>query len=859
MLSIGKMGSGQEGYYLELASEDYYLEGGEPPGLWWGGGASHLGLEGEVARDALRALMDGVRPGPGDPLIQRQAYRDGRARTPGWDLTFSAPKSVSVLWSQAPQEIRERIQAAHLAAVKEALTYLEQEASFTRRGHGGKDLTPVRLIAALFEHGTSRASDPQLHTHALIVNVGIADDGRGGALRSRDLYRHKMVAGVLYRAALAQGLRQSLSVALERRESAFEIRGVPSPLIELFSSRRAAIEAAMKEAGAAGAKAAAKFTISTRQRKEHIAREVLFDAWRKLGTEFGFDISRIVNREKAPEMEVSRLIEGLRSIACHVMQKITVNESFFPERDVFRGVLERVQHLGLEPALIRASVGSMLHEPARTLSLAPDGPYARFTTVEMFRAEESLLEKARAIAGERFAPPTEIDYERAFGKKPVFQMLSDEQREAVRFLTAGHRFRALVGIAGSGKTITLDATREVFEQLGYRVIGLAPTGKARLELEKGAGIRRTFTVAKFLLLQETSNSYIAKHVGRQLIRAARGWQTYTREQAPLNAKTVVFLDEAGMLGTRQLEAVLTHIEKAGATLITSGDFRQLQAIEAGSPFRALTQIFGTTKLTEIRRQKHAWMRAAVVDFVEGRADAALERYLLEGKLEVSHDKGKAMSSLMRKWESHHSLKLKESLILAGTREDVHELNERAQKVRIQRGTVNPDRSCSFQGKRVCEGDRVVFGRNDRKLGVANGDFGEVVKIESETIAKALMGQRRITVRLDRTGKKGEPQLVTVDSREYRNLSLGYAATTHKAQGATIDRTFVLAGGWMQDRELSYVQFSRAREETHVFATVDEVGEKLADLAYRMSISRQKSLAHDLRPNLGQTLSPSLEL
>jgi len=161
MLSIGAMTGGQGQYYLDLSREDYYLNGGEPPGWWWGAGATSLKLRGLVARHELQQLLDGFSP-KGERLTQN-AGRDNRR--PGWDLTFSAPKSVSVLWSQADAEARRQIQEAHLAAVKAGLHYLETEAAFTRRGKAGLERERTGLLVAGFEHGTSRAGDPQLHTH----------------------------------------------------------------------------------------------------------------------------------------------------------------------------------------------------------------------------------------------------------------------------------------------------------------------------------------------------------------------------------------------------------------------------------------------------------------------------------------------------------------------------------------------------------------------------------------------------------------------------------------------------------------------------------------------------------------------
>src|SRR5262245_27980884 len=200
MLSIAALSGGQGNYYLALARDDYYLKGGEPPGRWLGEGAKLLGLTGQVEGPALKQLLRGFSADGAVPLIQGAGNSDHQ---PGWDLTFSCPKSVSVLWSQAEESERRVIQEAQAAAVREALDYLQDVAAFTRRGKGGHTQERTKLLVASFDHGTSRAQDPQLHTHCLILNVGVRADGTTGTILSEPFYRHKLAAGAMYRAELA--------------------------------------------------------------------------------------------------------------------------------------------------------------------------------------------------------------------------------------------------------------------------------------------------------------------------------------------------------------------------------------------------------------------------------------------------------------------------------------------------------------------------------------------------------------------------------------------------------------------------------------------------------------------------------
>jgi conjugative relaxase-like TrwC/TraI family protein len=241
MLSIGKLAAGGEDYYLEAVAaglEDYYLGAGEAPGAW-GAGAEALGLQGEVAPEDLRAVLEGRAP-DGEQLADAPP---GRARVPGFDLTFSAPKSVSLLHALGPPAVQSEMVAAHEAAVAAALGYLERHAAFLRRGAGGHELVPAQgLVAAAFRHRLSRAQDPALHTHVLVANLARSADGRAGALDGRALYRHAGTAGHLYQPELRHQLSRRLDIEWRPvRHGLAEIEGVPAEVLRAFSRRRAEI------------------------------------------------------------------------------------------------------------------------------------------------------------------------------------------------------------------------------------------------------------------------------------------------------------------------------------------------------------------------------------------------------------------------------------------------------------------------------------------------------------------------------------------------------------------------------------------------------------------------------------------
>src|SRR3954452_10526210 len=260
MLSIGKLAAGQAKYYLDQAEvrvdvvqsvgggvEDYYVGPNEARGVWIGAAAHELGLRGEVDADGLRRVLEGLDPRDGAELRASSS----RARVAGFDLTFSAPKSVSVLFGLGEDELRGRVREAHDVAVREAVGHLERAPAAVRRGHGGAIVEEASgLVAAAFRHRTSRAGDPQLHTHVLVANLGRGVDGRWSALDGRRLYAHARAASFLYQAVLRGELTRMLGLEwLPVRNGIAELAGVPKRVRVEFSRRRAEIEAALEEHG----------------------------------------------------------------------------------------------------------------------------------------------------------------------------------------------------------------------------------------------------------------------------------------------------------------------------------------------------------------------------------------------------------------------------------------------------------------------------------------------------------------------------------------------------------------------------------------------------------------------------------
>ena len=280
-------------YFKHMASDEYYTGKGEQQteaeadGEWAGRGAERLAPEGPVSKRDFEAMLNGHDPKTGARLTQI-----GKSHAPGWDMTFSAPKSVSVMWALAPEADRKTIEAAHRNAVRAATTHLEDTHAFTRRGKGGAIREPVAgLTIARFHHHTSRDLDPQLHTHAFIFNSAPRRDGTWGSLVSRDLYKAQKEAGALYRAHLANELERG-GHAVERFGTTFRLKAIPRDIERAFSKRRQAIEQAADTHGYRTPKGMEQAALRTRQAKRPAQRAALFDAWKQEARTLGFDLAK---------------------------------------------------------------------------------------------------------------------------------------------------------------------------------------------------------------------------------------------------------------------------------------------------------------------------------------------------------------------------------------------------------------------------------------------------------------------------------------------------------------------------------------------------------------------------------------
>ncbi|MNS37673.1 ATP-dependent RecD-like DNA helicase [compost metagenome] len=385
--------------------------------------------------------------------------------------------------------------------------------------------------------------------------------------------------------------------------------------------------------------------------------------------------------------------------------------------------------------------------------------------------------------------------------------LGDEQVLAVAHALSAGCLAAVVGYAGTGKSTALGVARAAWEAEGYRVVGAALSGIAAENLEKGSGIP-----------------------SRTLASLEYAW---ARDRDHLTRDDVLVIDEAGMVGTRQMRRVLDAAERGGAKVVMVGDPEQLQAIEAGAPFRRLVERHGAMEITEVRRQRDEWQRAATRELATGRTQAAIERYDAAGAVHGHDTRDEARRALVADWMADRARDPAASqMLLAYTRADVAELNRLAREVLRAAGSLGPDQAVeTTKGERAfAAGDRVMFLRNERSLGVKNGTLGTLTAL----------GRSEMAVRLD------DGRNLRFDRKEYADLTHGYAATIHKMQGATVDRAYVLASRHM-DRHAAYVAMTRHRDATKL-----RYGRE--DFATREELARMVGLrraTHELAQRIGQ--------
>ena len=813
------------------AVEDYYSQGSEAtPSRWLGSAAPFLGLSGPVNRDDHLKTLQGLDPRTGESLVQGA----GPSRKYAVDLTFSSPKSVSIAWAVGDENIRKGIEAAQDRAVEKTLAFIEESFALGRRG-SSKEHTIVKekmkLLAAAFRHGSSREMDPQVHTHLMLQNLGLRADGTWGALNEKELFEWKMALGAAYRSELSSELNKNLGFEIESDREFFRLKGIPKELEEEFSKRRAQIEAALDAKGFSGAKASEIAALDTRKGKDVLDSEILREEWRKIAGEYG------VLAESVSALRGDRAITS-DEIEPDVFKKLTSHDAVFQAKDIVRQVAVGFSQSGKGLDDVKSRVSELLKDP-EIVKLRGKNGATYYTTREMLALEKAIQQSARAGKEDRAhvlskesvsAGIARFENEKGFS-------LSNEQRKAIEHLTMKPgRIQILEGHAGAGKSTALVPVRYALEASGFDVVGCSLQGKKAAGLEKDTGIKSQ-TIASLLL-------------------ELQGYEREDGTQAPptkaLTEKSVIVVDEAAMNDSRLMAGLIRETEKAGAKLLLVGDESQVPPVAAGNPFRTLKKELGFAELTENRRQRPEWQKEASREIRSGQVKEGLQKYLDAGMISVVKDRDEAVKKTVESWSSRFDTANPEKTILTAYKKvDVWELNMKAREVMQERDlftgprieTTVRDREGNSEGKREFQsGDRIYFKKNDKKMGVKNGETGTLTKINVTSDGS----ECTFFVKMD-NGKE-----LQFDPRDYAQIDYGYALTIHKSQGETVDFSSNLVAG--SGLNALYVQLTRHRDGTQITMTEDQLNKIAQNNGLELVPTEKMSkYASDLSEKLGIAL------
>lgn len=811
MLSIKSFSAGSGANvanYLEGgAAENYYGRG------YWGGEASiALGLEGVIKEGELSQALNGRHPATGEAITNKV---DGDHK-PGYDCTFSMPKSLSLVYAAHP-ELREGIMQDMIAANKVMMDYLEKNAISTRHGHAGVDKEPVLnsggILYSSHIHQGSRAGDPDLHIHNFVMNM--TKDGRALDLDTKE----KMTAGALARAELADLTLKRGVLAVERDQTSFKIAGVSKDLCTEYSKSRNAIEAELERTGLSGAESAAKIAVNIRQAKGNETDDGL--------------MARVEPELKAAGLSREVLAEGKAQLekepatmptTQQIINELVVNESTVSMYQLKAAMVQAAQgHMSGAEAL-KHFENEVKHSPSLVFLQGEKG--VRVTNEATLELESRMLKTAERLADRNTHPVTPDQLFNA----AKWDSLKPQQKEAVAHLTAGGDLVVLQGYAGTGKTYALGVAVEVWQEAGYQVIATAPSQKAITALVK-----------------EIDTEIIVNTTKLENMLA--------RGELKFNEKTILIIDEGGMEGSRRINDLISKVEATGGKVVVQGDIKQHQSIEAGAPMRGIIEQTGAAILghDSVIRQKEQSHRDIANDIREGRAGAAIGKMESQGMIAAYNDNLGATKGAAQAYVNDVT-QGKDSILIATTNKEVNYLNQFVRNELQEKGVIAKEQEtfATEKGTRdFARGDKVVFGekhqfeKGNNDANVYNGSRGVVQAVTDKAVY----------VKLDET-----KEVVKVESDKFNKIDHGYAGTSHKAQGDGKTTVHDLRSE-QSNLESAYTNYTRHKEE-YTMHTTKAVIEREKDGAGKdkqsvLEKTMERSSAKDLSTDYVRVDPPNL--
>ena len=852
--------------------EEYYLSGEEPDGVWWnpsgvfGDSRAGMGDGGTVDSADFHLLYNGFHPVTGEKLTRNAG---SAKRCPGYDLIFNADKTVSALWAVAPPELRERIEQAHDDAVRVALEDIVlRHCAYTRIRDREGTIRPVPadLAAALFRHGAARSNDPHLHTHCVILNVARAHhDGKWRALHGHPLFSWQKAAGAVYRAELAWLLRARLGIAMEvhgRDGQYTRIRETPEALVAEWSKRDSEINGAAAKFGVSlegnGAFHAAVQRMTRAPKQHGLDPEERHRIWREDAGGIVPELDAFVESSVGMAGEITEEERaGVTRRLEELPERMTEMEAVFHYDDLVRrtadaagGMLSRKEREDAFRRVLASEKIVRLDRPKPSPDAAASLIHTRaYTSAHNLDTERRIRDTAQKLAasGGFAVPASEVTgklEQLSTGGHP----LSDEQCAAIRAATAEGRVAIVEGAAGSGKTTTLRPVADLYRERGYSVIATAVAWRAALEL--GSDLDAD-----------------ALCVDKLLAMAARG-------RAPVDERTVVFVDEAGMLSSAHADRILDLARARGAKLVLAGDTEQQQPVTAGPGLRLVRDVAGSVRVDAMRRQLadaedalvglygktredarrraeamteaerakvlaayealpdvewikvKPWQIAASEAFRDGDAAAGISAYAERGRFHLGRNLHRTLARLVDDWDEHRKRNPDgSSAVIAETNAETRALSflMRERVLADNDGTRVTIQACRGRDPKarpepleIAPGDRLRIGAPHWEKRLFNGTVLTVLDVE-ERPPRVRGGEPRAWIR----GRTGRGRIVAfhhdeiVDWHGKLRLDHGYALTVASAQGLTVDRCFLLANR-RPSRETIYPAATRHRDRLDIY-------------------------------------------
>ena len=800
------------------AALEYYASRGESPLVWGGSGAPELGLDGAVSETEYDAVF-----GPGGARRPSDNARLVNAKRPGMELVVAAQKSVALMGVIGRAEDMHAILDAETDAT---LAYLDTWMAVRggRRGRSQTRGSTHGLIWARTRHATSRAGDPEPHDHVLIANVCHMDDGKGGwkavdTAALRDILHAATAFGRVASAAKAV----ELGYAIESddgptgRLGHWRIAGMPEGACQLFSKRSAEITAAVESKGYDTYQARQTAARDTRKTKRHTPPADIMDGWIFELSAAGYTPEGMLDaiteaapksRHHEPQVLSARQLAALATYALGPSGRLA-QQKVFTRADVAVAVGPLLFGFGPRE-LLRAVEAVCSHPDAVALmgvTAAREQPYAPACVIA---TEAAIALKVALQADRTGAPAVRVEAaDQAISAKQAQlggAALTHGQKALIRsVLTSGRPVELTVGVAGSGKTTALDATRQAFEQAGYRVVGTSISGQAARTLGADAGIGESRTIASLL------------------------WRI-DHGQASLDDRTVVVCDEAGMTDDPNMLRLLAETEAAGSKLIVVGDHRQLGAVGPGGSLGALVKRHGGTvhALMENVRQADPDERRVLAELRAGSVEQAVNWYAQQDRITTAPNREQALDQTVAAWVGDLA-EGRQPTMMAWRRANVAALNARAREAMRQAGQLaGPE--LRVAGNAYQAGDRIVTLAPSAASQLVTSQRGQIIAVDTDAVS--------LTVQMD----DGHTHTLKSDQIGADKLAHGYATTVHRSQGATFDTAHLYADGG--GRELGYVAMSRARHTAHVHAVADNVYQAVEDLTWDWSRERRQAWAID---------------